>query len=260
VDLTDLESAVASFRASSFQLNAAIGELNPADHTLRARAAETARDIFAFCHTFRRLYEEAHADLREDIKLANSRPPEDADTELWATHVEKWSNLTRVHDLERAGAKAAGSDTTSALIVGFKALYLFIRAHQDSLCALAHFALFPHGTATGSHNMTDHLKRDGGHVVRFIRSAVPGYEEWYRRWRDARNLVKEGVSFSTYGSMQEMGIRFTRFIPEGGGVMINTSEGVGLEDVVEALQMSERLQRAIEERSGQTSREPSREN
>lgn len=72
----------------------------------------------------------------------------------------------------------------------------------------------------------------------------------------ARNRVKEGVSFATYGTSEEMGIRFTTFSPEG-GVLVTASAGVGLADVVEALQMSERLHRAIasraEEASGLTS-------
>jgi hypothetical protein len=162
-------------------------------------------------------------------------------------------DLTRERDLQKMAARVEGADPTTALILGFKALYLFVRAHQDSLCALVHLALYPRGTLTGSYNMTEHLDRVSGHVAEFIKSAVPEYKNWYRAWREARNRVKEGVSFAAYGTSEEMGIRFTTFSPEGGGVMVTASEGVGLADVVEALQMSERLQRAIASRAEETS-------
>jgi hypothetical protein len=256
VRIDELEEPVAAFRQSSFDLDAAIGALGIADHTLRARAGETGRDVYAFCHTFRRLYDEAHADLVQDLELASerfaTRPREGAGLDEWATYGEAWMELTRERDLEKMAARVEGRDPTTALILGFKALYLFVRAHQDSLCALAHLALFPRGTLTGSYNMTAHLDRAGGPVGEFIRSAVPEYKKWYRTWRNARNRVKEGVSFATYGTAEEMGIRFATIIPEGGGLMVNASEGVGLADVVEALEMSLRLHRAIASRAEET--------
>jgi hypothetical protein len=247
--LSDFEAAVSVFRESSFLMNGAIGQLQLTDHTHRAQAGETARDVYAFSHAFRSAYERAFAELRERLAEAAqdfaTRPAEGASPEAWEQYMTEWADRTRPAAIAEMKKRVAGADPTTAFTVAFKALYLFLRAHQDALCALIHTALSPRGTGPGDYNMTAHLGRANGPVRRFVHECVPEYEEWYLRWREARNRVKRGANFSTYGDAVQMGIRFSSFIPEGGGVSIDASQGVGLADVVEALQMSARLHRAI---------------
>jgi hypothetical protein len=107
--------------------------------------------------------------------------------------------------------------------------------------------LQPRGTDPTDYNMTRHLQRSASPVGAFIREAVPEYEDWYFRWRKARNRVKRGTNFSIYGSWNEVGITFSTFIPQGGGIKTDGSGRVGLSDVVEALDMSFRLQSAMKE-------------
>jgi hypothetical protein len=247
--LAVFDEAVTSFRESSHLMHGPVGALNLADHTHRAEAGITAHDVYAFCHTFRRLYVAAFADLQEDLAASAiefaSRPGENATPEEWSCYMDEHSERTRDASMERFRLRLEGADNTTAFTLAFKALYLFLRSHQDALCALVHTVLFPRGTGPGPYNMTRHLQRENGPVRAFIVEHVPEYEEWYLRWRDTRNRVKRGNNFGTYGSGLEMGVSFSEIIPEGGGVSVDVSQGVGLADIVEALRMSERLQNAI---------------
>jgi hypothetical protein len=127
-----------------------------------------------------------------------------------------------------------------------------MRAHQDSLCALVFLVQRPKQAAAGDYPMTKHLKQDGRLVQTFIRAEVPGYEDWYWRWRDARNRIKRGVNFGMSGNRQELGISFATFIPEGGGVMVDHRDDVRLTELIEALDMSARLHRAIARQATET--------
>jgi hypothetical protein len=252
--LESYDKAVRLFRESSWHVHGPLVSEDLADHTLRARASETAHDVYVFCQTFRGFYERAHAEMRQRLQgfqlEVAARPESGSAPEQWERHMEKWLPPREQADRE-ADERRDGRDATSAFTVGFKALYFFIRAHQDALCGLTMLLLHPLTANPGQYRMGEHLKRDGP-VTRFIRQSAPGYEEWFPRWRDARNEVKKGVNFSTYGSWNELGIRFSTFIPEGGGIKIDCSRGGGLSDIVEALDMSSRLHSALRDQAALT--------
>jgi hypothetical protein len=254
--LASFDEAVRVFRESSWHIHGPLVTEDLADHTLRARASQTARDVYVFCQTFRVLYESALADLQQKLQRVGkemaARPPVGASPEDWERHGEWWMNETREESLREAHAQRDGQDITSAFTVAFKALYLFMRAHQDALCGFAMLLLHPPGTTPTAHNMTRQLQQPHSPVGDFIRENVPDYEEWYFRWRKARNRVKLGTNFSTYGNWNEVGIQFTMFIPEGGGISVDVSAKVGLSDVVEALDMSSRLHDALKEQAATT--------
>ena len=226
-----------------------------ADHTLRARASETARDVYVFCQTFRELYVRALAKMRGHAKQFEaevaSRPGEDATPEEWQRHGERWMDATREDSLREANEQVEGRDVTSAFAVGFKALYLFVRAHQDALCGFTMLLLQPRGTDPTDYNMTRHLQRTASPVGAFIRkrflSTRSGTSAGGRP-----NWVKRGTNFSIYGNWNEVGISFSTFIPEGGGIKSDASGRVGVSDVVEALDMSSRLHSAMKERAART--------
>jgi hypothetical protein len=86
-------------------------------------------------------------------------------------------------------------------------------------------------------------------VQSFARAEVPEYEDWYFEWRENRNKVKRGVNFGISGNEAEFGISFSTVIPEGGGVATDHSEVVGLSELIQALEMSTQLHRAITRRA-----------
>jgi hypothetical protein len=151
---------------------------------------------------------------------------------------------------EEMRAEARGEGVAAAAGVVLKALLMFVRAHQDSLCALILLAHQPRGTANGRYSMASHLG-DQRLVSAFVDKEVPGYVEWFRRWRDLRNRVKEGVNFTSWDNWDGMRLHFATIIPEGGGTR-GGAEGIGLGEVVEALEMSASLHEAIKRRAEET--------
>ena len=267
--LRAFDQAVTNFRETSYDMHGPVGRLSGSDHTLRAQAGQTAYDVFACCHTFRAVYGRMHDKIREGLRRFQSEfadwpqgehIPEEAYEVFWESFRERqYAHLNSPEhraELEQAreeiDARIEGRDANAEFTVAFKSLFLFMRAHQDSLCALVLLVQRPRATATGEYSMTRHLKQDGRLVQMFIRTEVPGYEDWYWRWREARNKIKRGVNFGMSGNWQELGISFATFIPEGGGVMVDHSAVVRLTDLIEALDMSTQLHRAIARKATET--------
>jgi len=267
--LASFVEAVREFRETSYDMHGPVGGLSGSEHTLRARAGQTAYDVFACCHSFRAVYAKMHDEIRDGLRRFESRfvgwpqgehvPPEAYDA-FWESFRQQQDASLRspeheaelARELEEFEARIEGRDANAEFLVAFKALYFFLRAHQDSLCALIHLVQCPRGTPPRDHNMTTHLGRRGGPVQSFIDAEVAGYEDWYRRWRDARNKIKRGVNFGMTGTWQDLGISFSTFIPEGGGVMTDHAEVIKLMDLIEALDMCAQLHRAIARRATET--------
>ena len=59
---------------------------------------------------------------------------------------------------------------------------------------------------------------------------------WFDRWREKRNLIKEGMSFSIVGPGSDVGIALNYVNPETNGQRTGPSVRIG--DLLEAIQMS----------------------
>jgi hypothetical protein len=235
--LERFDAALASFRESSGQLGRAVAKLTLKDHRLRGKAGATAHDVVTTCQNFRRLYGEALTELRAELAevSAFALVPGDLGSESTLKLFESLKSRTK--------SRVDGRDPRTQFVLAFKTLYFFVRAHQDSLCALICLVRSPSGTPTGDYSMTKHLGREGP-VRSFIYSSVSEYPDWFFRWKAIRDRVKAGVGAGPFGSQSEIGIRFSRFT-EAGGIVIDCSEGSGLIDVVDALRLSDQVQRAI---------------
>jgi hypothetical protein len=232
--LATFDKAVREFRETSYDMNGPVGGVSGSDHTLRARAGQTAYDVFSCCETFRLTYVRVHDEMRERLSgfeadfaefPRGENVPEEVYEAFWADFRERQETRLcntaerekeRERILEEMDSRMEGRDATAAFSVAFKALYLFVRAHQDSLCALICLVQQPRATRPVEYNMTEHLGREGGLVQSFIRAEVPDYHDWYMGWRDARNKIKRGVNFGISGNAHEFGISFSVFIPESG--------------------------------------------
>ncbi len=263
----EFDTAVSRFRDSSFALVGPVSQLKPDDQTLRAHAALTAYDVYSCCNTLRAAYLAMHDELRTRLADFNRNfadwPQGDNVSEseyeaFWARHVERldaerntpeyWARAQR--DKEKFLASARGEGPSAAAGVAIKALLLFLRAHQDSLCALIFLAHAPRGTANGEYSMARHLS-DHRLVHSFLERELPVYEEWFWRWREFRNRVKRGVSFGSAGSWEAVSITFSTIIPESGGTA-GGQETVGLVEMIEALDISAKLHEAITRRAEKT--------
>ena len=149
---------------------------------------------------------------------------------------------------EEAVARLHGSRYHSVagykLRIAFKAAYFFLRAHQDMLFRVAFYALegsFPSRGKTGT--MGAAVTNPDSPVGRHLAAHVPAYAEWFMRWRDQRNRVKKGVSFSTFAT-DDIGICFSTFTNEG-GVLGDPTNRLGLRDVAGALTLVTQVMQSI---------------
>jgi hypothetical protein len=254
--LQAFDAAIEAFRESSRTMQEQVHALCQ-DHTLPALAGLTTYDVACCCDLFCAAYKEVHENGAEWWRAFQAHEAAVASGEFqraWdearahaaaSPQAEPEEELDGIAALERTAAARLG--------ITLKALYLFTRAHQDSLCALAHLAQRPRGTPAGEYSMTTHLGRDGGPVLSLLRETVPAYEGWYRRWRPVRDRIKRGLNFGLIGKprAEEWGVTFYTVDPEDGGAL-GTSEIVWLGDVTEALEVSTQLHHAITHRAAQS--------
>jgi hypothetical protein len=155
--LASFDETVRVFRETSYHVHGPLVSEDLPDHTLRARAGETARDVYVSCEALRELYGRALAELRVQLRRFEvevaARPAADASREEWERHGEWWSDVTREDSLREFSERLEGRDATSAFTVAFKAVYFFIRAHKDALCGFAVLLLQPRCTDPTEYNM-----------------------------------------------------------------------------------------------------------
>lgn len=207
-------------------LDAALLESGTCGHILRMRMAQSATDVIAFVPIFRQAHTaavEVHRqeaqNVYEIISVIGGGKVGDLD----------------VDDLARSARE---------LQVSYKALYFLIRAFQDRLYTVAARLLAP-GDAAGQ-SMGAAFKRPQNPVRRFLDERVPAYVEWFPAWRDQRNRVKDGVSFSIAGPQEDLGIRFDEFKAHG-GLSVDLAHAVRLGNIVAALDNSASLVEALVE-------------
>lgn len=259
--LAEFDDAVARFRESAFGMNGNIGALSGSDHTLRTQSMETARDVFACCNIFRGAYDSLALSFKAQHERFAAEFAEwpQGENVPQAEYDAFWEEFRRRKDEEmrspehladlaasrdRLTESAEGRDMAAQFAVVFKALFFFIRAHQDSLCALVFLAHFPAGSRPGEYSMSKHLKQRK-RVYEFVMDEVPGYEEWFWHWRDLRNQVKRGANFSYTTIGDDLVVGFSTVIPDGGGVIMADAGRVTLMDLITGLNLSTNLQLAI---------------
>jgi hypothetical protein len=231
--LEAFDSVVAGLRSAYLDLDTALVRSGKVRNVIRVQAADTAVDILAFAPVFREAHEAAVRLWEAETLLADARARAGA--------FPSWANL-----------ESAPLDPippiSSRLKVAYKAMFLFVRAHQDSLYKVI---LELHGQTTGrASSMVDAAREprvptNSVNPARaFLLRSVPGYLEWFGSWRDRRNRVKLGVNFGLVGPASQLGINFCHVTADG-GLVSELADVVRLPDVLKALEMSTRLSRQI---------------
>jgi hypothetical protein len=221
-ELDALALAAEELRDRSRDLDHVLVDCPRFPNVMRLRTGEAAADILRFLVIFREAQslasEEAAADIGQHHELFT----------LFASGRVPAPGLPR--ESER-------------LIMAYKALYYFIRAYQDRLYAVLAILLEP--DAPSGRSMNAAFKNSQNPARRLLDTHLPEYVEWFPNWRDQRNKVKDGISFSTAGpapqtGLTSLGIRFNEFSRDG-GVSVDCSEAVQLADVTRALRLSAAL-------------------
>ncbi len=232
-----LDEMAEELQSASAELDAALVSHPRCSSTIRMRAGEAASDILRFLPLLSESHIQAVKEVADDIR-----------------------QLHEVMSLFRSG-RPPGRDApraTSRLIVSYKALYFFISAYQDKLYSVISLLVDPNSPP--GPNMSRAFNPTTSHnnpVRRFLEAELPDYVDWFPIWRDQRNQVKNGVSFSTGGPAPEnglltIGVRFNEFTADG-GVSVDCSKAVQLSDVVAALRVSAQLVRRAADLAGSQS-------
>jgi hypothetical protein len=134
----------------------------------------------------------------------------------------------------RQGAEGEVTSTPYAKAkVAYKALLFFVRADAD---ALYRAFLEARGERAGRRTSMESALSAGKPLAELLGTHVPGYADWFARWRKRRNDVKDGVSIAFTG-IGGFGLYFQSVSDEGG--VVNTPQTpFSLPDVVEAVSMA----------------------
>ena len=90
--------------------------------------------------------------------------------------------------------------------------------------------------------------------------SISGYVDWFKKFKQKRDIIKQGVGFSLRGPQWDVGVGFNSYTPEGGVVVRLDEDGFHLADLIQAFQYSYRLvnliQQSIPNTDPKSKREP----
>ena len=125
----------------------------------------------------------------------------------------------------------------------YKALFYFVRAYQDTLYGTL---LVLDGQSAGPFtSMQSCVEKKENKYRNKINLAIPGYIDWFSRWRHKRNMIKSGVSCSLAKPADQLGVVFNIVKGKENAMLSDLKSVVTLKDAVEAIEMSYKLARYV---------------
>lgn len=235
------------------------------DHIQRHRMADLAQDIFGFSENMARAHINAtmwsidganeakrHTTFNpqnwEDIHafISGERKLEPHVEESVKGYIE--SGRKSVERMVRRGNSRAGKHSEESaweLKACYKAYFFFIRAFHDACYGVL---LNLNRLAPGAYSsMNKCISKKVSPMYEQV-CAIPGYVEWFKAFKEKRDIIKRGVNFSLCGPQWDVGIGFNRVTTEN-GIVVDASENGNkfrLGDLVLAIKYSIALVQAIE--------------
>lgn len=127
----------------------------------------------------------------------------------------------------------------------YVSFFFLMRAFQDrAYCVLLELQGARAGRYSSMADALDKSKRhasDENPVGRFLAEACPEYLDWFSRFRDMRNDLKEGVPTSTCGPDEDLGMVINLLDEKNQGIVSDLRRGYRLGDAAEALERSVQL-------------------
>jgi hypothetical protein len=122
-------------------------------------------------------------------------------------------------------------------ITAFKSVFFFVRAYQDAVAGVV-FVLLNGAQGGVIKSMSEALK-PGKAIGTLLDEKLPGYRNWFERWRQDRDKIKYGADFSlSYDADDNLTLSF--LYAQEKGTHIDT-DSIGLSNIVEGLEMSTHL-------------------
>ena len=225
--LSDYDEALGEFDDVCRQLDSCLCVVDGIDHRRRHEVANLAHDIVSAAAGLRSAHEHAsHAIQAQELRLSLFGPG-------------------------LLGSTDEADDSGRRLRMAYKQMFVLIRAYQDALCRVL---LILAGQAAGKGTSMKTAMNKPGNPCGDSAKTVEGYEAWFEDWREKRNAVKDGVSFSLAGPGSNVGISFSRVNGETGGIVIDCQDAVRLLDAARAIAMSTKLTRIAKARAEESAR------
>lgn len=235
------------------------------DHIQNHRMGDLAHDIFSFSENMARAHINATMwvldNTHEAIQRRNTtNQPNWEDLQAYITghpklepHVEEAvkahieserKGLDRMVRRKESRAGLRSQEATSELKACYKAYFFFIRAFHDACYGVL---LNLNGLTPGAYSSMNKCIRKKVEPMYDQICTIPGYVEWFTSFKEKRDIIKRGVSFSLLGPESDVGIGFDRITPEN-SVVVNVSEEGNkfrLGDLVSAIEYSTVLVKLI---------------
>jgi hypothetical protein len=130
------------------------------------------------------------------------------------------SSIQRMILRDQSPAGAHSKKSAAQLKVAYKSYFLFIRAFHDACYGVL---LNLHSQRPGKYSsMNDCIKNEKSLVHDKI-ITIPNYVEWFKSFREKRDIIKLGVDFSLCGPENDVGISFVKATAER-GIVVDVSE------------------------------------
>ena len=205
----------------------------------RASAGACAADIEGFVAVFCREYgraEDAYGHQVEAVAAIRTDEGQLVTDVLAEAGAEARQALSLSVQKELAAAFSIGRDAAKELPSSFKAMYFFIRAYQDAVYRVLLEANKQQSGPGTSVNPA--IGKENGLLATLLGRNYVAYRDWFVRFRDQRNIIKAGTSFSITGR-PELGVIFNGVGPDGGLLIdVGGSRSVFLSDIISAVHFS----------------------
>jgi hypothetical protein len=131
------------------------------------------------------------------------------------------------------------------LALGFKMLFIWVRAYQDFMYRCLMFSL---GNPPGQGSMNK-ASTAGNPVNGLLQQEMPNFLPWFEGWRDMRNALKDGAAFEMLiNPSGELTLIPIRYLNDGSTSFGPQSATLGVRDMVRALEMSTAITRLAADR------------
>lgn len=239
--LSEFYITIEDFQAGIEACSKDLAEWVGINHIQRLRMTDLGQDIVSFSEHLIRAHINATMWMIDNVYEASRggilKPPNYEDFQVYLSgegeldpqtkiNIQAYMEdgqrkLKRMARLHKSRAATRSSEAVGELKTCYKAYFFFIRAFHDACYGVL---LNLNSQTPGEYSsMNRCIDRKVAPIFEKILS-IPGYIDWFKDFKDKRDLIKKGTNFSLCGPQWDVGVGFGTVTPEG-GVVTNVAEG-----------------------------------
>ncbi|MFH2057776.1 MAG: hypothetical protein ABIJ59_02615 [Pseudomonadota bacterium] len=235
--LSEFYQIVEVFEASLKKCGKSLAEWPDVDHIQRQRLNDLGLDMIGFGESFIRkhihatmwliddAYEVNKNHIQFDIShedymkyLQGDRDFDKCTIQKIEEYIQKsQKSVQQMVNRTKSKAYTRSQESTNELKAVYKAYFFFIRAFHDACYGIL---LNLNGQQAGAYSsMNKCLKKQPKPMYNQVAS-IDNYIDWFKDFKNKRDSIKKGVSFSLCGPQWDVGVGFTK-VTRAGGVTVN---------------------------------------